>query len=141
MTALNNTLHAWTTLDHELQALVSLIATEADYTRALSAFETLMGQVGQLPTDTPSTHPLKRLYFLLAEHIAAYERQHLSVPEAQPHQVLQFLMERHGLHQTDLPEVGSQGVVSELLSGKRQLNTRQVKRLAERFGVSPSVFL
>jgi HTH-type transcriptional regulator/antitoxin HigA len=40
-----------------------------------------------------------------------------------------------------LPEIGSQGVVSEFLSGKRELNLRQVKALAQRFKVSPNVFL
>ena len=47
----------------------------------------------------------------------------------------------HGLRQSDLPEVGSQGVVSEILSGKRALNLRQVQALAERFQVSPAVFI
>jgi HTH-type transcriptional regulator/antitoxin HigA len=32
-------------------------------------------------------------------------------------------------------------VVSEILSGKRQLNVRQIKLLGERFKVSPSVFI
>ncbi|MBP9500705.1 MAG: hypothetical protein KBF17_00945, partial [Candidatus Promineofilum sp.] len=50
--------------------------------------------------------------------------------------VLAYLMEEHGLRQSDLPEVGSQGVVSEVLSGKRELNGRQIKELAARFGVS-----
>jgi HTH-type transcriptional regulator / antitoxin HigA len=39
-----------------------------------------------------------------------------------------------------LPEVGSQGVVSEVLKGKRELNIRQVRALAQRFHVSPAVF-
>jgi HTH-type transcriptional regulator/antitoxin HigA len=40
-----------------------------------------------------------------------------------------------------LPEIGSQGVVSEVLAGKRELNTRQIRALAKRFGVSPAVFV
>jgi HTH-type transcriptional regulator/antitoxin HigA len=44
-------------------------------------------------------------------------------------------MEQHGLRQCDLPEVGVQSVVSEVLTGKRQLNLRQVQALALRFGV------
>jgi HTH-type transcriptional regulator/antitoxin HigA len=32
-------------------------------------------------------------------------------------------------------------VVSEILSGKRQLNLRQIRWLAERFGVSAEVFI
>jgi len=46
-----------------------------------------------------------------------------------------------GLRQSDLPEVGSQGVVSEVLAGKRTLNARQVKALAQRFRVAAEVLL
>ncbi|MGH8506460.1 MAG: helix-turn-helix domain-containing protein, partial [Stenotrophobium sp.] len=49
--------------------------------------------------------------------------------------------QEHGLRQADLAEIGSQGVVSEALTGKRELNTRQIKQLAKRFGVSPAVFV
>jgi antitoxin component HigA of HigAB toxin-antitoxin module len=38
-------------------------------------------------------------------------------------------------------EVGTQGVVSEILSGTRKINARQAKSLARRFGVSPAVSL
>jgi HTH-type transcriptional regulator/antitoxin HigA len=50
-------------------------------------------------------------------------------------------MKEHGLTQSDLPEIGSQGVVSEILAGARELNVRQIRRLAKRFGVSPAVFV
>jgi HTH-type transcriptional regulator/antitoxin HigA len=32
-------------------------------------------------------------------------------------------------------------VVSEILNGKRELNARQIRALAERFHVSPAVFM
>jgi HTH-type transcriptional regulator / antitoxin HigA len=50
-------------------------------------------------------------------------------------------MEEHGLTQKDLPELGSQGVVSEILAGRRALNVRQIQALATRFGVDPGAFL
>jgi HTH-type transcriptional regulator/antitoxin HigA len=50
-------------------------------------------------------------------------------------------MQRDSLRQVNLPELGSQGVVSELLSGRRDFNVRQAKALAERFGVSAALFL
>jgi HTH-type transcriptional regulator/antitoxin HigA len=50
-------------------------------------------------------------------------------------------MSEHGLKQSDLTEIGSQGVVSEILNGKRELNTRQIKLLAKRFSVAPSLFI
>jgi hypothetical protein len=55
--------------------------------------------------------------------------------------VLRFLMEEHGLTQSDLPEVGLQGVISDILRGKRELNVRQIRTLAKRFHVSPAVFI
>jgi len=42
-------------------------------------------------------------------------------------------MEAHGLTQSELPEIGSQGVASEILSSERELNVRQIRRLAKRF--------
>jgi HTH-type transcriptional regulator / antitoxin HigA len=45
------------------------------------------------------------------------------------------------LTQVDLPEIGSQGMVSEVLGGKRELNVRQVRALAQRFHVSAAVFV
>ena len=63
------------------------------------------------------------------------------MPKACGVEVLRYLMEEHGLRQADLPEIGSQGVVSEILSGKRELNLRQIRELAKRFHVSPAVFV
>jgi len=54
---------------------------------------------------------------------------------------LTFLMEQNGLNQSDFPEIGSQGVMSELLNGKRQLNINQIKKLSKRFHVSPATFI
>ena len=62
-------------------------------------------------------------------------------PDAIGVDVLRLLMERDGLRQSDLPEIGSQGVVSEILRGKRDLTARQIRALGERFGVSPATIL
>ena len=50
------------------------------------------------------------------------------------------MMKEHGVTQSDLPELGSQGVVSEILHGRRELNTRHIKALSKRFGISPAAF-
>ena len=62
------------------------------------------------------------------------------MPDCSGIDVLSYLMEEHSLSQSDLPEVGSQGVVSEILNGKRKLNVRQIEALAKRFKVSPATF-
>ena len=78
---------------------------------------------------------------VLGTLIESYEADHVEIKGATGEDVLKSLMEEHGLTQSDLPEVGSQGVVSEILHGRRELNTRQIKALSRRFGVSPAVFL
>ena len=67
--------------------------------------------------------------------------EHHALPDASPIDTLQYLIDEHDLTQSDLPEIGSQGVVSEVLRGKRQLNLRQIEKLAARFHVSPAAFL
>jgi HTH-type transcriptional regulator/antitoxin HigA len=43
---------------------------------------------------------------------------------------LKPLMAGQGLKQADLSDIGSQGIVLKIISGNRQLNTRQIKRLS-----------
>lgn len=55
---------------------------------------------------------------------------------------LKLLMEQHDLNQNDLKnEIGSQGVVSEILNHKRQLNGTQIRKLSVRLKVSPATFI
>jgi len=63
------------------------------------------------------------------------------VPDADPIDVLRFLLDRNGLSQRDIAaELGSESTVSLVLSGKRRLNRDHIARLSQRFHVSPSVF-
>jgi len=112
------------------------ILTEADYSQRVQMLDTLLDALG-----ANDTHPLGDLLDLLATQIEAYERQQPTLPEATPLEVLRYLMEEHGLTQTDLAEdLGGQSVVSAILRGKRQLNARHIAALAARFQVSPAVF-
>ncbi|MGA9294217.1 MAG: helix-turn-helix domain-containing protein, partial [Ignavibacteriaceae bacterium] len=73
--------------------------------------------------------------------IKDYEDRNIKEPKGDPIGVLKYLLEEHGLNQSDLKDIWSQGVVSEILNRKRQLNLRQVVALSKRFSVSPSVFI
>lgn len=106
-----------------------------DYTYSIDHLNDLLDEVG-----TDESHPLYELLDTLGTLIHAYEDEHETVPEASGIDALNYLMDEHGLKQSDLPEVGSQGVVSEILAGKRQLNVRQIKLLSQKFHVSPAVF-
>jgi|SRR5713226_2070892 HTH-type transcriptional regulator / antitoxin HigA len=123
----------------ELTKLVPLshITGNKDYERRLRVMDEFVERIG-----SDESHPLMPLLDLLAKQIEAYEEEHHHLPDATPAEVLQYLMEEHHLTQTDLAEeLGGQSVVSAILNGKRELNTRQAKALAARFNVSPAVFL
>src|SRR5690242_5675494 len=88
------------------------------------------------------SHPLMGLLDVVTMFVGDYENKNVKIPEASPAEVLRFLMEQNQLRQVDLAEVfGSQSNVSEILSGKREINARQARELAKRFGVSPAVFI
>ena len=76
----------------------------------------------------------------LGSLIESYEIQHFPEIEGSPIDTLKALMQDHGLKQSDLAEIGSQGVISEILSGKRQFNARQIKLLSKRFNVSQRLY-
>jgi len=71
----------------------------------------------------------------------SYEETHTKLPAAPPRAVLKVLINEHDLNNADLPELATQGVISKILSDKRDLNVRQIKLLAKQFDVSPAVFL
>lgn len=123
----------------DLNKLVPLgpITNKKDYERRVLVMDELLDRIG-----ANESHRLMPLLDLITKEVEAYESKHEKVPEATPAQVLGFLMAEHGLKQADLAEeLGGQSIVSAILNGKRELNTRQVKALAERFDVSPAVFL
>lgn len=49
-------------------------------------------------------------------------------------------MVEHDLRQSNMTELCNQGVVSEILNGRRQVNARQIAELAQRFELPESVF-
>ena len=131
-----------TIFSDEIQASWKLIGplltirNEDEYEAAVARMNKLLDEIG-----TDESHPLYSLMDTLGTLIQAYEEEHHPIPETRGAEVLRFLMDEHELTQSDLPEVGSQGVVSEILNGKRELNVRQIRVLAERFNVSPAAFV
>lgn len=112
------------------------IDDDSGYDRAVNFLNQLLDEIGD-----DELHPLYAFLDMLGLLVESYEDEHFPMPETNPAGVLRYLMQEHDLRQADLPEVGSQGVVSEVLNGKRELNVRQVRALANRFGVSPVVFI
>jgi len=127
---------AWATLERSVGPL-SAIRSKREYERKRKLVNALLDTVGG-----DARHPLAGLLDLVGDLVAAYEAREIPLPEARPSDVLRLLIESNGLSQADLAaDLGGQPVVSAVLNGKRAINVRQAKALAQRFGVSPAVFI
>jgi len=104
--------------------------------------ELYLEQVSSLLRREASLSPAERqLLKLLTLLIEDYEEKHYALPTTSPLAVIAFLMEQHGLKQKDLTDIfGTPSITSEVLNGKRELNKEQIRRLSNRFHVSPELF-
>ena len=119
-----------------ISKVLSTIHTEAQYNKMVNMLDELIDEVNK------KADPIKEsLIDTLGTLIKDYEDRNFEEPKGDLIGVLKFLLDKHGLGQSELQEIGSQGVVSEILNGKRKLNLRQVVALSKRFSVSPSVFI
>lgn len=140
MTALARNHYLEETIRHwkHISPIIHEPQNDDEYEKLASMLDQLLDIVG----DNES-HELMGLVDVISHMITQYDENH-----EEPSQkgsgidALKFLMEQHGLDQSDLKsEIGSQGVVSEILNGKRQLNISHIKKLAERFHVTPATFI
>lgn len=108
---------------------------EAEYAKLMSFVDELM--------DWSRNHKDERatsLLNLIANNIEVYENKHYPSKKVSSIEMLKYLMVEHGLGQSDLPEIGSQSLVSKILNGERQLTLEHIRNLSKRFGVSAAVF-
>ncbi|MDR3702103.1 MAG: hypothetical protein P4L56_20820 [Candidatus Sulfopaludibacter sp.] len=117
------------------EALPHVIHTEAENDRCTALLEGLLRRKQRTAEE-------KRLAELLTLLIEEYEQQRYVLPRtAGPVDVLRHLMDANGLRQVDLLTVFvTASIVSEVLSGKRELSKAHIARLSERFHLSPALF-
>jgi HTH-type transcriptional regulator/antitoxin HigA len=116
-------------------ALPHVIRTEAENEHYLRMLEILDAK----PHPTAAEQELANLLTLLIED---FEERHYALKPANPIAHIMELMAAHNLKQKDLVDIfGTPSIVSEVLHGKRQLTTEHIRRLSERFHVTPELFL
>ena len=113
-----------------------VIRNESDYDEAIEHLNELIDEVG-----VNEEHPLYDLLDTLGTVIHAYEEEHHTIPDCDAVEMLQFLMEEHELGVADIPEIGGPDSVSNVLERKRELTVQNIRDLANRFQVSPAVFV
>lgn len=125
--------NAWETF--RSAARIGHIADEQDYQEATRVADELLASGAM-----DEKHPSHSLFMTISDLIDAYDQRHYPTSKVQGVDVLRFLLDQHELRQNQLPEIGAQSVVSEILSGKRSLTVDHIRRLSARFGISPAAF-
>lgn len=111
------------------------LETEEEYDRLLAIAERLTFAKNLTPEEAT-------LYKLLVTLIEVYETENYPIDKSEPHEILQHIMESSGTRQADLVGIiGSSGVVSEVVNGKRAISKAQAKALGDYFKISPSLFV
>ncbi|MEG3841124.1 transcriptional regulator [Microcoleus sp. herbarium14] len=111
------------------------IESEEEYDRLLAVAERLTFAKNSTPEE-------RVLYKLLVTLIEVYETENYPMDKSEPHEILQHIMESSGIRQADLIGIiGSSGVVSEVVNGKRAISKAQAKALGDYFKISPSLFI
>ena len=112
-----------------------VIKTIEEYDESNRILLELMLRTERSPEET-------ELLQLIAMIIQEFDKRQEQPEPTSPQEVLLHLMEERELKQADLVgKIGSKGVVSEIVNGKRSISKSQAKTLAEIFHVSASVFI
>ncbi|PSB59170.1 helix-turn-helix domain-containing protein [Chamaesiphon polymorphus] len=132
------------TFNRDLYALLlskyqpKVIETEQEYRQALMVLEHFVFKKDRTPEELA-------LYDLAVVLVKDYESKICPMDDwrsQSPSEMLQYLMESSGRKQSDLVGIiGSSGIVSEVVNGKRSISKSQAKKLGELFQVSPSLFI
>ena len=110
------------------------IETEAENEAAILLAESLEHR-----QRTPEEDALLELLIILIEK---FEETSYPLPNLESDRMLRHLMEARNMKQEELVGViGSRGVVSEIVNGKRSISKAQAKTLGQLFHVSPSLFI
>lgn len=113
------------------------LADEVDYENTLAMLDRL--------TSLPRLSRGQEQYLeTLSVLVAAYEREHhaIEVKDLPPVQVLTHLLDANRMSASQLGELlGNRSLGSKLLRGERELSKNHIRILAERFSVSPALFL
>lgn len=134
-----------TTLDRQAYSIL-LSTYQPQVIQSESAYRDLLASLGSLLEKGENlTAEESAMANLLAAIIEDYEEQRinsLALEAVAPHDILRHLMAVRNLKQADLlPLIGSRGLVSEIVNGKRSISKAQAKLLGSFFHVSPALFI
>ena len=120
-----------------LAGILTYPKNDRDYKDKLKLLDELLN------LDLPDEHSILSFIDLLGDLVDEYERLHfkdvknLDKSKTTPIDKIKHLMNAYGIKQKDLVDVfGSQGYVSDILNGKRELGLKHINLLAKKFNIN-----
>jgi len=111
-----------------LAPFLSVPHTEVEYDNLSAFLDQLIDDIGN-----DESHPLAALMDTVGTLIEAYDEEHFPFSEGNPLDVLKYLIKKHHLSQSDLPELGSQGVVKNTMFDERRAESEFMSILRTHF--------
>jgi HTH-type transcriptional regulator / antitoxin HigA len=125
---------SWAALQAQLP--IKPIRNEQDY-QQMARFSSLLAE----HLNGSDGNPLSDLFAIVGDLVRNWEARNVTLPKAEPREVLRHLLVTHGLKQKDLVGIASPTVVSDILAGRRAISKKVAKALAQRFQTDVSAFL
>lgn len=112
-----------------------VIKSKRQYSQYCGILDELVSQPRKSPEVTDEIE-------LLTVLVEKWDKDHNSIPEADPISLIRSLMKERGLKAKDLVDIldVSKGLVSDILNYKKGLSKDVIKSLAEYFKVSQEAF-
>jgi len=113
---------------------IKVLKTEEEYFQALNRLE----EIFQAELGTPEGDEAE----LLSLVIRKYDEEFLPLPETDPIEAIEFVMEQQDIKPKDLVGIiGDKTLVSKVLNRKRKLTIDMIRRLNERFNLPFDILL
>jgi len=124
-------------------AYKELLASELPHPiHAPEEYDVYLKRVGELLEREARSEAEDRYLELLSILLDRYEEENERIEAPDPLTALKELMAANNVSQAELSKlIGSSGLTSMILSGKRDMSKSQMKILARRFNVSPALFV
>lgn len=117
------------------ETLPRVIHSEREHRRYLARIEDLFDRKKRSAAED-------RLLELLVILVERYEDEHYPIEDPDPLTMLKELMDAKGMSQSQLSKLlGSSGIASEVLAGKRALSKAHIRKLSDAFHVPADLFI
>lgn len=111
------------------------IKTAKEYKKAIMFYEELIDNYNE-------SDELNEYLDVFAMLIDNYENENYPIEDADPIDIIKFLMKEKNIKQSELAKAfGSQSIVSDVINRKRGLTLKYIYNMADFFSVKPQIFV